>query len=328
MDNVAESGVFISWIKYHGRSQSLGDALGYKVVFVETSAKNPIARYIASAVKTVRELYKVKPQAVAIMMPPIPLLIAIRVFSLFNPVVIIADLHSGVFLDPKWSWALPSTLRLLRRCDVAVVTNPELRAVCEAKNIETKVVHDPLPLRSGLTNADVPRREDHLIVVPLSYSNDEPIQELLAAARLTPNLNWKLTGHAPEVIRDQAPSNVTFTGYLEHEQYEQLLQTASVLVALTNRPHTMQRAAYEALAMATPIVTSDFAELRTYFGSAAEYTPADSTSIARAVLSAYADRTTGVRHLHAKFTEKSEEEERILAELRSVVARKLDGANA
>ncbi|OZD58430.1 hypothetical protein CH263_24535 [Rhodococcus sp. 06-1059B-a] len=323
MDDVRESGVFISWINYHGRSQGLGDALGYKVEFVGSHKNNAILRYVVSAARTIRILRRSRPAVVAIMMPPLPLLIAIRIVALHVPVVILADLHSGVFLDPKWRWALPLTLKLLRKIDIALVTNPELRQICESRDVDTKVVHDPLPpgaCRVGL-NHDEPH--DNLIVVPLSYANDEPIEEILAAAALTTNFNWTLTGTAPDEVRQNAPANVSFTGYLENEQYEHLLHSASVIVALTNRPHTMQRAAYEALAMATPLVTSNFAELRAYFGEAASYTSIDAASIALAVTAAHEDRTVGIERLRVKFSEKTMEEAQTLVDLKSAIAAKV-----
>jgi glycosyltransferase involved in cell wall biosynthesis len=77
-------------------------------------------------------------------------------------------------------------------------------------------------------------------------------------------------------------------GYLPREQYAELLASADVVLALTTREATMQRAAYEALEAGRPIVASDTRVLRESLGDAAEYTAPDGEAIASAVRRALA----------------------------------------
>jgi glycosyltransferase involved in cell wall biosynthesis len=97
-------------------------------------------------------------------------------------------------------------------------------------------------------------------------------------------VNFFLTGRPPNSIRDQAPSNVTFTGYLSNRDYDQLLNRSDVVMALTTRELTMQRAGYEAFMAGKPQVTSAFTPLKDFYEDCAVYVePAEAGSIAAGV---------------------------------------------
>jgi glycosyltransferase involved in cell wall biosynthesis len=122
------------------------------------------------------------------------------------------------------------------------------------------------------------------VLFPLSYANDEPVDEILEAARALPSVEFVMTGNAPSAVIDAAPSNVLFTGFLSHEAYSELVQDAALVGALTNRPHTMQRAGYEALERSKPILTTDTEALRHYYGDFAVY--ADRNNSSESIVSA------------------------------------------
>ncbi|WP_336660499.1 glycosyltransferase [Leucobacter sp. USHLN153] len=128
----------------------------------------------------------------------------------------------------------------------------------------------------------------------MSYANDEPVDEILEAARLVPALEWILTGEPPEAVRAAAPPNVTFAGFVSDSEYERLIRSVAGVCALTTRAHTMQRAGYEAFNFGVPQVTSDFSELRDFYGESALYTASDAEAIAAAARS-LADRREELR---------------------------------
>ncbi len=73
-----------------------------------------------------------------------------------------------------------------------------------------------------------------------------------------------------------------FTGYLTNSDYDAELANCDVVMALTTRDHTMQRAGYEAIAAAKPQVTADFKVLRDFHADAAIYVdPHSHADIAR-----------------------------------------------
>jgi glycosyltransferase involved in cell wall biosynthesis len=191
-----------------------------------------------------------------------------------------------------------------------VVTNDELAAVCRRAGVRTFVLHDLLTAPSGQPAGS--RRStlaQAQVMVPLSYANDEPVAEILEAAALLPDVSFVLTGAAPEKLVANAPANVQFTGYLDNPSYDSLFTGSDVILALTTRDLTMQRAGYEGLQAGVPVVTSGFDTLRRYFGRAAVYTQPEARAIADAVRSALGDnealRAAGRERLRELLTEQA-----------------------
>lgn len=277
--------VFLSWIPFHGRSAGLASALGAEAVFVASAGPGwpaPV-RYALDGVRTVWLLLRRRPRAVVVMLPPYPLLLLAWVWSRVTGAVLVGDLHSGVFNNVVWAWARRPTLRLLRRGH-AVVTNEVLATVCREAGVPVLVLHDSL-------DDEVPPVVDRagappLVLVPVSYAADEPVGEVLDAARRHPGVRFVLTGRAPASLTRGAPANVEFPGYVSSGDYARLLGGASAVLALTTREDTMQRAGYEAATAGRPLVTSSTRALREFFGDAAVYAEPTVEGIAEAVAQA------------------------------------------
>ena len=248
------------------------------------------------------------------MLPPAPALWALRgVLARDTPLV--ADLHTGFFLDPKWRWAARLSLATLRRHGgLAVVTNDHLALECSSRGVEAIVLHD-------LIEEGAPFSPQQYLLCPVSYANDEPISQILQAARLTPSIEWRLTGSAPAAVRTAAPNNVTFTGFLDTDEFDRSLAESAGVVALTTRPHTMQRAGYEAFNAAVPQITSDFPELRQFYRDTALYATADAASIAAAARSLVEHRATLVDGILALRPKRVSEQQEALAKLRLFMAK-------
>ena len=311
--------VFISWIKFHGRSAELAARLDAEPVFMESKwpkAPAPV-RHLELAVRTARLVRRRDWNAVVVMLPPTPLLLVAKLFKRKNT-VLIADMHTGVFSDPKWKWALKPSLRLLKS-DFAIVTNNQLADVCAEHGVRAFALHDVVSDKASDTDTHSPAPE-RTVLCPLAYASDEPVDEILQAASMLPDLTFLLTGRAPESLRGSAPANVTFTGYLSNEDYDATMRRAGVVLALTTRDHTMQRAGYESLMWGTPVVTSDFALLRDYFGSAALYSDCTATDIRDQVVAAF-ERNTELRENAARvLEERIFEQDREIDSVRRVIA--------
>lgn len=279
--------IVISWIGYHGRSAALAAALNGEAIFVSESG-GVLRRYVRSFAATAR-LVRANPLSpVIVMLPPVPALVAAlldrgdrrsrRVW---------ADLHTGVFENPRWAWARRFTLRLIAgSCGGAIVTNESLAKRARSAGIKDVIVLHDILRPHGYTGGST------YVVFPVTYANDEPIESILAAAKLTPDITYVLTGRAPDWVKQQAPSNVRLPGFVSREEFELLLDGAGAIGALTDRPFTMQRAGYEALELGAPLITSPTDDLREYFGDSVQY--ADSTNSAGSIASAVS--TSLLRH--------------------------------
>jgi glycosyltransferase involved in cell wall biosynthesis len=89
---------------------------------------------------------------------------------------------------------------------------------------------------------------------------DEPFEEMVRAAGLVPDCTFFVTGRVERVpgLRDQAPPNVTFTGFLPSEDYERAVLDADVIMTLTTEPSSIMRAAYEAVYARRPLIVTDW----------------------------------------------------------------------
>ncbi|MGW3481985.1 glycosyltransferase [Rhodococcus indonesiensis] len=277
--------MFISWVDHHGRSADIAQRLGLDAVFLpEDIARQSIPiKYYNAARFTVRVLRDRQPTCILLMLPPTPALLTTYAFKPAGT-TLIADLHSGFFNDRKWKWLVRPSLKLLRGSTV-VVTNSELARLCRRYGVNPIVLHDPLEDRRASANGI----RGEYVICPLSYHDDEPVEAILHAASILPNIEFRFTGNAPRRIRQNAPSNVVFTGYVSKEDYVTLLDRARLVLALTTRDLTMQRAGYEALMKGKPQVTAHFGVLREFLGEAAVYVdPSDGCSIAGGVEKVFA----------------------------------------
>jgi glycosyltransferase involved in cell wall biosynthesis len=292
---LSNSPLFVSWMEYHGRSEGLARKLGATSLYFG-STRGAAVRYLRYSVSTFVELLRRRPTAVLVMQPPIVALFPVLIYSWIFSARIAADLHTGVFYDPKWRWGARLTLRLLRRRDIAIVTNEHLAALCRGGRAQVLVLHD---LIEDLESE--PRQElcDDLLeklrhaayaLVPVCYEYDEPIEEVLEAARRTPAVQFVLTGRPPADLPARAPANVVFTGYVSNEEYWSLVVGAGCILALTIEEDTMQRAGYEALCFGKSAVVSPTVVLREYFGDAVCYASPEAESIAQATTKAIQER--------------------------------------
>lgn len=270
---------FLSWASENGRTTDLARVLRVPTFFVPSNPRaNVILRYAQQSVRTIRFLRTNRPTSLIIMLPPTPLLLICSMWAKRGK-TLVADLHTGFFSDPKWRPFAGLGLRLLRKHS-SIVTNSDLQARAARAGVRTVVSHDPLENR-----LPSPRQvHDEFVLCPVSYANDEPITNILEAARNTPNVEWRLTGRAPVDVQTQAPTNVTFTGFVSDSELVSLYNEASVVVALTTRDFTMQRAGYEALMHGVPQVTSDFPVLRDFVATAGRVINPDDPAALRAAV--------------------------------------------
>lgn len=285
--------VFVSWIDFHGRSEGIARRLGIEE-WSDGGGSGPLPlRYLRLWVATWKYLRAFKPTEVIVMQPPVVALLAVR-SAVGRNVRICGDLHTGTFYDPKWRWSTKLVARLLGTPNLAIVTNDALAAKAQEGGAEALVLHDlietyPQPgSLGGFEDSNlVHLKEKKYILVPITYSYDEPLDELAAATHLAPELRWVFTGRAPEsFVAACNAANTLFPGFVSRNEYLRLLGYANALLAPTTEEDTMQRAGYEAMCAGKALVTSDTAVLRDFFGEAALTVPPQADRYAAAAAEA------------------------------------------
>ncbi len=310
------TGISINWCKFHGRSEILARKLNISDFYIYPKHKLIIWRYALSSIASIRLILTLKPKYVIVMQPPVFAMLPIYILSKFTHLRLIGDLHTGVFVDPKWRWSKRIVFRILKGKNCAIVTNNSLAVELRSKGVSNIFILDDLievfeiPSENGLKIEHAkPKKSLSYILVPLSYSFDEPLDILFRAIDESKNVTWILTGDASEKIRKSAPANARFIGYVSKSDYKKLVVKASGIIALTTQENTMQRAGYEALCAAVPLVISDKKVLREYFGESALYVDNTSAAIKKKVEILLNNELKYKRLMEIKRTEKMKSQE-------------------
>jgi hypothetical protein len=285
--NHATPALIVAWSSVIQRYEGLAPLLGAEIEhFQSHDGWHPLLRYADMGCRTLCMLFRRRPAALLVMLPPFPLLLLAVGWAKATHVPIVLDLHSAVFERRTWAWALRPTLWLARGRDLTLVSNEVHLKRLTTFGVRAAILHEVFEAE--------PRRHQsgdrRYVLMPASWHDDEPIGEVYRAAEKLPGVDFIITGR-PRTA-PTPPANVTLTGYLLRDEYTTLLANAGVILALTKNDNTMQAAGYQALTWHRPLVTSDYPALREFFRDAATYARPSGDSIAEMVRTVLADRET------------------------------------
>lgn len=282
---------------YCRRSRSLADCLSLTLleVYPEGSA---FYRFSYCSVWTIYKLVLHRPRFIVIQYSFL-LLVLLALYKSMSrkEIVIVCDCHTKALRRRVDGWLAKIFWEIKKwsfsKSNLCIVHNDELIVDVEEVTTRFLILPDPLPRFSvssvvgeGKSNFDADERKKCVFIC--SYDTDEPIEEMLAAANiLAGEFNVYFTGRAPEwIVQELLNSSVYFTGYMPDIEYQRLINEASVMIALTTESACLQCAAYEALVVEKPFVTSDTPALRRLLGDAAVYVENNAQSIAQGVIGA------------------------------------------
>lgn len=280
--------VFVSWEPSNSRSATLAEQFGAECWFIHYLAlKQPWLapiKYVLQAFRTWYDLFRHRPSLVFVQNPPVFAPLVIWLYCLFTGSRFIIDSHTGVFLERKWRWLSFLHAFVVKRAAVSIVTNEHLAAMVEGWGGKAFIFPD-VPVE--FPNAEyLAERSANLVTVVNSFSYDEPLDEVLTAAKALPDVEFAVTGdlaRCPPELSAAASENVRFTGFVPRKVYVNTLYSSDAAVVLTLEDHTMQRGAYEAMSLGVPIVTSDWPLLRKTFFKGAQFTDNTAPSIIAAI---------------------------------------------
>jgi glycosyltransferase involved in cell wall biosynthesis len=325
------SPMIVSWIRHHPRSRDLALALGAQAVYMPWAWHGqPPARtllgWFRSGLRTWRVVRSLSSGSVVVAMAP-PVFCPLVGLSAASGrgVHLAIDLHSGALNDARWRWSFGLMRWAVRRAEAVIVTNPDLLEGHDTGSTPVLVVQDPFWVgeRPEVGPAPMPGRP--YAVFPASRASDEPIDALAeAAALLTERVEVVVTGDRPP--RGETPG-LRFTGFLPAGEFQSLMAHATVVLALTTREATMQRAAYEGLHLGRPLVCSDTGVLRRVLADAAIFVENTGPAIAAGITEAMARADQLKAAGTAAGAAIRAESERGLAALRALSAARSDPAD-
>jgi glycosyltransferase involved in cell wall biosynthesis len=312
----------VAWAKFQPRTVGLAAALGGKPAFISSSVGQalPPLRYAAAAVKTWQLLEQELPEQVLVVTPPVfaPLICWLWAARRRRPLVV--DCHTGTLGSAKWGWADPLHRWLMRRVRVTLLHTEEARALVESWRAPALLMPDDLPTSQNASSVSPPPR--HTVLVAGSFDSNEPVAAVVDAARLLPEVELRLTGDpglVPTALRDSAPPNVVFTGFLPYPLFLGELLSAHVVAAFSSDPGIMNRAAFEAVGLGRPLVLSDLPGLRKRFGEGALFCRNRPEEMAAALQRALQEQEQLTERSRELATKLRAEHSMALAELQSLL---------
>jgi glycosyltransferase involved in cell wall biosynthesis len=307
--------LFIVWGAPQGshRSKLIGEQLGIDVHHICFTAKQgwftaPV-KYFFQMLMTLVFLIRHRTgsehahELIFVQDPPIFAVLPVYVYSLFSEAHFIIDSHTDALQAAFWKWTLPLHRFLERRAVTTIVTNDKLREMIEGWGAHAFTLEDP-PAQFNISQPTILPDSTLNVVVVSTADYDEPVQEIVEAARRLEDVDFYITGdfansRKHQGIVENAPGNVHFTGYVR-EGYFALLDATDVIMCLTTEDNTFLSGANEALWLGKPIITSDWPLLRAYFNKGTihvDNTVADIRHAVQEMKDNLADFQAGIRSL-------------------------------
>ncbi|MDG4554009.1 MAG: glycosyltransferase [Candidatus Competibacter sp.] len=270
--------LFLTWTD-HRRSRNLAPEFGADYVCMESNLPYPM-RVIVLSFRTLLLLITRRPTVIIAQNPSLALAVLCCIFMPLLRYVLVVDRHSNFKLDSLTSTRIKMRLFhtlskwSVRKANVTFVTNENLRQLVESWGGTGVILPDRLPQleteelwqHNGIT--------PFIAVFIASYDDDEPLAEVLDAARQVSDLfhlyitgNYKRAGIVPS-INDK---NISFTGFLSDGMYVALLTRADLIIVLTSEQDLLNCGTYESVALGKPIMLSNSKAIKAYFDSGALY---------------------------------------------------------
>jgi glycosyltransferase involved in cell wall biosynthesis len=273
LHNLNKECIFLVWgPPSHGpRSRVLAkelsiDQLHYIYLTTKRGFLSAPFKYTYQAIKTLQLLFSKRPRFVFVQSPPGLAPLFVYIYAALTKSYYLIDAHSGAFFFPLWTRPRWLYSFLARNALTTIVTNEHLQQIVADWGGHSFILRD-IPTTFPQLNP-YPMNGSFNVVVVNTFSIDEPVDEIIAAATGLKNVHFYITGKkkmAKPTLLDQVPSNVHFTDFLPDDKYYGMLKSCDAVMCLTTENHTMQRGACEALSLGKPIITSDWPLLREYF---------------------------------------------------------------
>ncbi|MGA9856301.1 MAG: glycosyltransferase [Solirubrobacteraceae bacterium] len=316
---------FIAWVREDSRSRSLATGLGgeAQTFFDLRIHSRPLVplRYLISAVRTVLYLARRRPRAVAIQSPPQPAAALVWLWARLARIPLVLDTHPSNFETSGIHHRMQPLLRaLVPGAACCIVTTDRLGDEIRSWGGRPVVVHEaPMPWSSRAQPR--PHGPARRVLFVCTFAPDEPLAAVLGAAARLPETEFQITGDLRRLaadVREQAPPNVTWMGYLGLEDYVAALAGADVVLSVSERVESVPRSAYEAVDALRPVVLTDRDHMRPLFPDAV-WVDNDPESIASGVTDALTRcDELGDRALEARVLQ-GQRWELQLAELRALI---------
>jgi glycosyltransferase involved in cell wall biosynthesis len=284
--------IWITW-QDHRRSRELASALNitYQPLL---SGTNGLFRYIILALKTIITIMTKKPDLIFCQNPSIILTFILCILKKISyKYKLVVDRHTNFkfgtenSLKPKWLIFHYLSSFTLRNADLTIVTNEPLAKIVSKKGGTPFVLQDKIPkLINNNYQPQLKGRINFLFIC--TYSNDEPIDNVLHAFTLLPfDYQVYVTGDYNKYNNYEKFTkykNINFLGFLPENDYISYLFSCDATIVLTTSSMTLNCGSYESVAAGKLQIVAGSEEIMNYFSKGCEHlTSFDANSIIKSI---------------------------------------------
>lgn len=317
----SNAGVFIVWRIFQRRSESLARVFNLEVNYYycsweEKSKFHKMLSYVFKTVRTIKKISSSKPSVIFIQLPPTPVLYIAIVYCKLVGCKLVADCHNAMIYSRWCKWPLAKSL--LREADILLVHNKDVEIYAKQFRLNAITLRDPLPVLTTSYDLNPCKRYglecNHYIIVPWSFSADEPIEELIQAAVLMPDVHFVMTWFKERLhndIKNSLPPNLILTGYLDDNDFNSLFSLSTAALVLTTREGTQPSAASEAIVLGVPLIVSDLKTTRQLYEDMPLYTTNTAEGIRNTVqeaINAHSRHKAKILQFRDKFSKQLDKE--------------------
>lgn len=245
-------------------------------------------KYPMVIIKTLKVFWLEKPKLIFVQNPSMVLsMLAVCYGHVMNIPVVVDAHNAGVNpFENRRRWANWLARTIMRLAPLTLVTNANLAEYVNAQGGHPFVLPDPLP-ELRLPSSQMDLKGTFTVLFVCTWADDEPYLEVLQAAdQLGSSVYIYITGNSKGKERrfgKPIPDNIVLTGYLDEQNYVEILFSVDVIMDLTTRDDCLVCGAYEAVAVEKPLVLSNTRSIRAYFDKGAVYTDNSVNDIARKI---------------------------------------------
>lgn len=280
--------IIIAWNVYHTRNESLAIVFEldkYHIGKNERKIIKSILSYPYKIYKTIVVLYKVKPEKVIVTNTAFLLPLTVFFIKVFLcRFKLILDTHSGGIENKMIAYPLALRKLFARKADLNIITNTNDEQIVRKWGGKTIVLPDPPIEIQAIDNGNIDLNNGMINIVYINtYSDDEPYEQVIDAFNDLPdNYCLYITGKLKHRVKNT--HRIVHTDYLEKDDYRFLISNADILMVLTTRENTFQCGANEALSLEKPLIISNTAYLKSYYGDSVVFTDNSSSDIKEKII--------------------------------------------
>lgn len=284
--------LMITWF-HHRRTTEICEQVGIPLTVLATERRR-ILRYMELTLRTIRLLKARRPDVVIVQNPSLIAALATLCLRPLFGYRVVMDAHNEAVQPYVNRSALVHAVShwALRRADLTIVTNRGLAEHVTELGGRPFVLPDaiPTPPRTAYDHAPADGDTTGILVIATG-APDEPVAEIVAAARRFPDMTFTITGKLEKIsaaLTGESPPNVVLAGFVDEAVYWNLLARSALIIDLTDMEDCLVCGAYEAVAVGTPMILSDNRASRTLFGEVACLVPNRADDIAAGIATSLA----------------------------------------